>query len=527
MRTIAVIMSPVRKGLRRVGRDAVAGKWQLHGGTNGSLAPDCGFDTFCLWNYPGARRERFWNPGIVRDGIVLETTPKDYGPDIFTDYIIEFIQKNKARPFFAYYPMVLVHSPFLPTPDSQASQKNKKDRALENFRDMTAYADKCVGRIVDALEKNGLREKTVVIYTTDNGTGRSLTYPFRDEMRDGEKAYATDGGSHAPLIVNCPGTVPAGIVTDDLVEFSDVMPTLAHISGATLPNVTLDGRSFWPQCQGRPGNPRQWIFQYYYPKFAQAAKKHGQGIKGNEIVWAQNQRYKLYRDGSFYATADRHETQVISPDTGPAKAEDTRRILQAAIDAMPAKAAKLMAANKSSNPAKARQKDNKAVLERPNIVLVMTDDQGWGQTGYYNHPVLKTPNLDTMAQNGLRFDRFYAGAPLLVPGGHGLGTLCVIDPSPRMNRPLTAHQVGALEALSRQTVRLLEYRRVGCELAEALATVRTLSPLVPICAWCRKIRDDSAYWSSVEDYLSANAGVQTTHGICPSCADDLVSGPAE
>ena len=123
--------------------------------------------------------------------------------------------------------------------------------------------------------------------------------------------------------------------------------------------------------------------------------------------------------------------------------------------------------------------------------------------------------------------RFYAGAPLLVPGGHGLGTLCVIDPSPRMNRPLTANQVEALEALSRQTVRLLEYRRVSGALAEALATVRTLSPLVPICAWCRRIRDDSAFWSSIEECLSANAGVQTTHGICPSCADDLVSGPAE
>ena len=326
---------------------AVAGKWQLHGGSNGSLAPDCGFDTFCLWNYPGARRERFWNPGVVRDGTVLETTKKDYGPDIFTDFIIEFIEKNKERPFFAYYPMVLVHSPFLPTPDSKASErKGKKNQALENFRDMTAYADKCVGRIVDALEKNGLREKTVVIYTTDNGTGRSLTYPFKDEQRDGEKAYATDGGSHAPLIVNCPGTVPAGTVTDDLVEFSDVMPTLANISGAALPNVTLDGRSFWPQCREEKGNPRKWIFQYYYPKFTQAAQKHGQGIRGNEIVWAQNQHYKLYRDGSLYATADRHETKVIQPGTGSEKAETSRRILQEALDSMPAKAAKLIVTDK-------------------------------------------------------------------------------------------------------------------------------------------------------------------------------------
>jgi len=52
---------------------------------------------------------------------------------------------------------------------------------------------------------------------------------------------------------------------------------------------------------------------------------------------------------------------------------------------------------------------------RPNIILVMSDDQGWGQVGYYNHPILKTPNLDNMAKNGLRLDRFYAGAPVCSP----------------------------------------------------------------------------------------------------------------
>ena len=59
--------------------------------------------------------------------------------------------------------------------------------------------------------------------------------------------------------------------------------------------------------------------------------------------------------------------------------------------------------------------DNNKKTDYPNIILVMTDDQGWGQTGYYNHPLLKTPNLDLMAKNGLRLDRFYAGAPQCSP----------------------------------------------------------------------------------------------------------------
>jgi len=346
---------------------AVAGKWQLHGGPNGSLAPDCGFDTFCLWNYPGGGRSRYWEPSIIRDGKLLETTDKDYGPDIFIDFIIDFIEKNKDRPFFIYYPMVLVHAPFLPTPDSKPMEGvDRKEKALFCFRDMIAYADKCVGKIVNALERLGLREKTVLIYTTDNGTGRNLTYPYKNEKRNGEKAYATDGGTHAPLIVNCPGTVPEGIVSDDLVDFSDMMPTIADITGAALPDVTLDGRSFWPQCQGKKGNPRKWIFQYYYPKFAPAAKAHGQGINGREIVWAQNQYYKLYRDGTLYATSDRHETSPIPVGQGGEQAETARRILQEALNSMPARAAKLAysendktGANMKNDKGKHRKKSKK------------------------------------------------------------------------------------------------------------------------------------------------------------------------
>ena len=328
---------------------AVAGKWQLHAGDNGSLAPDCDFDTYCLWNYPESGRERYWNPALVRDGKKVPIDENSYGPDICTDFLIEFIEKNKARPFFAYYPMILVHSPFPPTPDSNDL---KGKNTAQNYRDMVTYMDKCVGRIVDTLEKNGLREDTVVIFTTDNGTGRGLVYPYQGEERNGEKAYPTDGGCHAPLIVNCPGTIPEGIVTDDLVDFSDFMPTLADISGATLPDVKLDGRSFWPQCRGQKGNPREHVFQYYYPKFQPAAEQYGEGKP--YIIWAQDQNYKLYSHGKFIEVADRHETRDIPTGTGSEQAEAARRKLQAAIDSMP-----------ESNPHMSQKKQGNKEQKRP------------------------------------------------------------------------------------------------------------------------------------------------------------------
>ena len=322
---------------------AIAGKWQLHGGDRGTLAPACGFDTYCLWNYPGTGRSRYWNPSIMQDGKLLQTGKDDYGPDIFANFIINFIGKNKNKPFFAYYPMVLVHSPFPKTPDNVGTDGKTgqpKGEALVNFRGMTLYADKLVGKIIDALEGHGLRENTIVIFTTDNGTHRSLTYPFGKEERTGEKAFATDGGSHSPLIINCPGTVPAGIVSDDLVDFSDMMPTIAAITGAKLPNVELDGQSFWPQCLGQAGNPREWVFQYYYPKYTLAAKNHGQGVNGLEIIWAQNQHFKLYRDGTLYSTSDRHEETPIKLG-GDKETDAVRTLLQGALDSMPSKARKL------------------------------------------------------------------------------------------------------------------------------------------------------------------------------------------
>lgn len=110
--------------------------------------------------------------------------------------------------------------------------------------------------------------------------------------------------------------------------------------------------------------------------------------------------------------------------------------------------------------------------------------------------------------------RFYAGAPLVSPGGYALGTLCVIDRSPR---ELTAAQSASLVALSRQVMAQLELSRHVRELEKALAEVKTLTGLLPICCCCKKIRDDKGYWSQVEQYISARTSAEFSHGYCPEC----------
>jgi len=275
----------------------VAGKWQLSGGFEGPRR--FGFDEYLLWQLT-VRESRYPNPALERNGEVLRYRNGEYGPDLASDYLCDFISRHRDQPFLAFYPMILTHWPFEPTPDS-ADWDPKAEGVLRGqgdpkyFGDMVAYMDKTVGKIIDHLESTGLREKTLVIFTGDNGTAVGVTSRLRDPKLGevnvaGGKGKMTDAGTRVPLIVNWPGKVPAGRVTSDLVDFTDFFPTLLEAAGIERPkNIPLDGRSFYPQLRGEPGKPRPWIYSWY--------ARDG-GFEGTEF--ARDQRFKLYGDGRFF-----------------------------------------------------------------------------------------------------------------------------------------------------------------------------------------------------------------------------------
>ena len=313
---------------------AIAGKWQLHGGKYSRLtgvgADEAGFDTYCLWNTDRTGENRYWNPSIECDGQVIEPGQDTYGPDIFTDFLLEFIESSQDGPFFAYYPMVLPHSPFVPPPDAQC---RATDDEQCNFEDMVSRLDHNVGRIHDRLAALELLDNTILVFTSDNGTNRSLVSYLDGVEIHGDKNLPTDGGTRVPLIAVVPGG-EGGRVIDDLIDFTDFLPTLAAAAALTIPeDVALDGVSFWERLQGNNGHPREWIYTYYFPW--PYASSYNSPAQHPEVAYARDKRYKLYSTGELFDLfEDRHEIHPLPSDHEDSLEVRTR--LQVALYSMPA-----------------------------------------------------------------------------------------------------------------------------------------------------------------------------------------------
>ena len=281
----------------------IAGKWQL--GQDAYLPDHFGFDEHILWQLTTTGRDslgldkRYVNPVLEINGEIYEKNEGKYSTDLVVDYINDFIKRKKDQPFLVYYPMILTHCPFDPTPHSKdwdstdLGSKTYKGNA-KYFGDMVSYMDFSIGRIIKQLDELGLRENTIILFTGDNGTDTPVVSMMDNLAVVGGKGKTTDNGTHVPLIVNWKGVIKPNKRSEALVDFSDFFPTLCEAAKISLDStLDLDGVSFYPQLIGKDGFKRKWIHTWYN-------RDGGSNPMSATSEWVRNENYKLYVGNKFY-----------------------------------------------------------------------------------------------------------------------------------------------------------------------------------------------------------------------------------
>jgi len=292
----------------------MAGKWRQMSDSPG----DWGFREFVTDPTAGGY---FWQKTYTQNGreVVLERDV--YYPDVASDFAVDFFRRHREEPFFFYLSEHLIHGPILRTPDSKPDVS-----PAQLYDDNLAYLDRTVGKVVAALDELGLRERTLILFTADNGTSRVGYTEEHDPAKttgsiggrhvSGLKGTLLEGGSRVPLIANWKGTLPGSGVRSDLIDLSDLLPTFAELAGARLPGgVKFDGRSFAPQLRGESGNPREWIF-----------------VQLGRGWYVRDDRWKLNEKGELFSMLDAPfvEAPVAADTTDPA-AQAARQRLQAVL----------------------------------------------------------------------------------------------------------------------------------------------------------------------------------------------------
>lgn len=278
------------------------------------LSPgDWGFDEYLV--FPGSGR--FWRDQTTTytvNGKQQDLPEGKYLPDIMHKFAADFIDRHKDQPFFLYYSMSHMHGPIVRTPDS--SKGDDKDQL---YTDNVEYMDKLVGQLMKELDRQHLRDNTVVIFTGDNGTARFGVEKATVDGKSisGQKASMLEGGSRVPLVVSWPGHTPAGKTNNDLTDFSDFFATVAELAGAELPKgVKLDSHSFAPQIEGKKGSPREWVY-----------------VELNGKSYVRDAKFKLTARGEMFDLSEAPFKEIpVASDTKDKDAAAARKALQSVLD---------------------------------------------------------------------------------------------------------------------------------------------------------------------------------------------------
>jgi arylsulfatase A len=285
-------------------RTALIGKWGL-GESESPGRPDRkGFEySFGYLSQTHAHRQ--FTDHLYRDGQRVDVSPNDYSNDLFTRETMSFMEKNDNRPFFIYLNYTVPHAelrvpddsmtpfkghfpekPFvnaaadakLTGPDEPSLGYRSQPTPHAAFAAMVTRMDRDVGRIVDLLRQRGLDQRTLVLFTSDNGPhqegGGDPEFFKSSGGLKGIKRDMYEGGIRVPMIASWPGTIAAGSVTTYAAAHWDLFPTFAELAGASVPS-SLDGMSILPVLRGQTQKPHEFMYWEFHERGFQQAVRMG------------------------------------------------------------------------------------------------------------------------------------------------------------------------------------------------------------------------------------------------------------
>jgi arylsulfatase A-like enzyme len=289
-----------------------AGKWHLGGG---EFYPGAQGFPKALTNGEGKKGNvQFWYP--VSDLPVPDHKDDPKTTERIVNEAVKFIGEHKDGPFYAYLPFLAVHTPIgaraelvekykkkaaSAPPDAWGQEHERQVRLVQNnpvYAAMLEQLDTGIGRVLAAVEKNGLTERTIVVFMSDNGgLSTSEGHPTSNLPLRAGKGWPYEGGVREPMIVVAPGLTKAGTACDSPVISTDFYPTLLQLAGLPpKPEQHLDGVSFVPLLKGEPmqrGKPLFW----HYPHYGnQGGAPHGAIRDGDWklIEWYEDGALELY-----------------------------------------------------------------------------------------------------------------------------------------------------------------------------------------------------------------------------------------
>jgi arylsulfatase A-like enzyme len=299
---------------------ASLGKWHL--GNEDHSPEKAGFDVNVGGTHQGSPPSYF-NPYKIRT--ITGGEKGEYLTDRLTDEAVRFMRQNRDTPFFVYLPHYAVHNPLQGKPElvEKYKAKAKPDQVHRNpvYAAVIESVDQSVGRIAAALDELKISEKTVVIFTSDNGGLMSNT--SNAPLRVG-KGSAYEGGVRVPLIVSWPGKIAAGKTCDVPVITPDWYPTMLDLAGVKpLPLQIVDGASLVPLLRGKDSLSREalyWHYPHYHPG---GATPYGAVRQGDWrlVEFFEDNRIELYN-----LKNDVGETKDLASEM-PDKARELQRNL--------------------------------------------------------------------------------------------------------------------------------------------------------------------------------------------------------